>query len=108
MVTLVLACHLTVKGMLLCKLPAEHKVYHVVVDTGSNVSSFVDAHNLRVTLSNGEEMEITPISAIPPMTAYNATAPKGQRIDGIIGEDFLSQFHSFTVDYRRGKITLVK
>lgn len=108
MVTLVLACHLAVNGMLFCKLPAEGKVYKVVVDTGCNVSSFVDPHKLRVTLSNGKKMEITPIKPIPPMAEYNAKAPKRLRIDGIIGQDFLSQFHKVTVDYHREKITLVK
>ncbi len=39
------------KRPLLCKLPAQRKVYQVVIDTGSNVTSFVDARILRVTLS---------------------------------------------------------
>ncbi len=106
--TLVLACHLTLGGMLLCKLPAQRKVYQVVIDTGSNVTSFVDARVLRVTLSNGKRMKIKPRREIFPVSQYNALSLKSERIDGIVGEDVLSKFRSLTIDYHRERITLVK
>jgi hypothetical protein len=108
MVTLILACHLTVGQMLLCKLPAQGKVYRVVIDTGSNVTSFVRAHPMCLTLSNGKLMRIKPKQEIIALSQYNLLAEKRNRIDGMIGQDVLSKFRSLRIDYRRGTITLVK
>lgn len=108
MVTLVLACHLTVGQMLVCGLRSRGKRYRVVIDTGSNVSSFIDPRPLRLTLSNGKRLKIKPHGEILPLSQYNAGAPRNQRIDGIIGQDVLSRFRSIDIDYLRGKITLVK
>lgn len=108
MVTLVLTCHLTIGQMLLCKLPTQGRVYQVVIDTGSHITSFIDARPVRVTLSNGRKIKIKPRREILPVSQYNSLAEKSQRIDGIIGQDVLSRFRSLSLDYRRGRITLVK
>jgi hypothetical protein len=106
--SLVLACYLTAGQMLLCRLPAQSKTYRVVVDTGSNVTSFVHARPLCVTLSNGKHIKIKPREQIIALTQYNSVADAAHRIDGIIGQDVLSRFRSVRIDYRRGRVTLVK
>jgi hypothetical protein len=108
MVALVLACHLTMARMLLCQLPAQGKVYKVVVDTGSNVTSFVDPRPLCVKLSNGKRLKIKPSEEVLALTQYNSLADAKHRIDGMIGQDVLSKFRSISIDYRRGRITLVE
>lgn len=108
MVALVLTCHLTLGQMLLCKLPAHRKVYRVVIDTGSNVTSFVRAKPFELILSNGKRMKIRPRGQIFPLSDYNSVADPRNRIDGIIGQDVLSRFQSVSVDYRHGTVTLMK
>jgi hypothetical protein len=108
MVILVLACHLTASQMLLCKLPARGKVYRVAIDTGSNVTSFVHARPVRVMLSNGKYMTIKPMEEVIALSQYNSVADASDRVDGMIGQDVLSKFRSVSIDYRRGKVTLVK
>jgi hypothetical protein len=108
MVTLVLACQLTASQMLLCNLRTQGKNYRIVIDTGSNVTSFVDSKPLRVTLSNGKKLRIKPHGETLPVSQYNLLAEKSQRIDGIVGQDVLSKFRWLIVDYSRGRITLVK
>ena len=108
MVTLVLACHLTLGQMLLCQLPVQGRTYRVVIDTGSNVTSFVHARPLCLTLSNGKHMKIKPREEVIALTQYNSVAAANHRIDGMIGQDFLSKFRSLHIDYRRGRVTLVK
>jgi hypothetical protein len=107
MVTLILACHLTLGHMLLCRLPAGGKVYKVVVDTGSNVTSFVHPRPLWLTLSNGKHMKIKPRHAVIALTQYNDVADARHRIDGMIGQDVLSKFRRISIDYRPGGVTLV-
>jgi hypothetical protein len=108
MVTLVLTCQLTVGQMLLCKLPAQGRIYRVVIDTGSNVTSFVHARPLCLTLSNGKHMKIRPKEEVIALTQYNSVADAGHRIDGMIGQDVLSRFRLLNIDYRRGRVTLVR
>jgi hypothetical protein len=108
MVTLILACHLSVGQMLLCKFPAQGRVYKVVIDTGSNVTSFVHSRPLCVTLSNGKHMKIKPKGEVIALSQYNSLADARHQIDGMIGQDVLSKFRSLKIDYRRGTVTLVK
>jgi hypothetical protein len=42
------------------------------------------------------------------LSQYNSVADAGSRIDALIGQDVLSTFRSLSIDYRRGKVTLLK
>ena len=108
MVSLVLACQLTVGQMLLCRLPATGRVYKVVIDTGSNVTSFVHARPLCVKLSNGRHIKIRPKNEVIALSQYNSVADPSHRIDGMIGQHVLSKVRLLSIDYRRGRVTLVK
>lgn len=74
-----------------------------MIDTGSNVSSFIDPRPLQLTPSNGKQMKIKPHGEILPLSEYNVLTERNQRIDGIIGQDVLSKFRSINIDYHLGE-----
>jgi hypothetical protein len=79
----------------------------LVVDTASNYTSLPRAPKSLVVRIAGREILLHPAPIqTREFAGFNASVPAGQRVDGLLGEDFFVQFESVRFDFPRRKIIL--
>jgi hypothetical protein len=81
----------------------------LLADTGSNATTLneIIPRGGLVIKFKDYELLVKPYPIQTPVFAmFNAAVPKEQRLDGILGQDFFSQFSSVAFDYAHHRLIL--
>lgn len=98
-----------VEGLAIVQLQTSAGHLRLLADTGSNATTLdhTTPPGKLVIWARGYAVSV---KAYPTQTAvfaqFNATVPKEQRLDGVLGQDFFSQFSSVTFDYVHQQLLL--
>jgi hypothetical protein len=100
-----------VEGLVIVRVETSSGSLRLLADTGSNATTLDNISPPR-TLAirvKSRSISVKPYPTQSPVFAqFNATVPKEQRLDGVLGEDFFSQFSSVTFDYAHHRLVLTK
>jgi hypothetical protein len=98
-----------VEGLIIVRVKTSAGNLRLLADTGSNATT-LDEISLRGSLLIKVKDYKVLVRPYPTQTAvfaqFNATVPREQRLDGILGQDFFSQFSSVAFDYAHRRLVL--
>lgn len=100
-----------IEGLAVVQVKTNAGNLRLLADTGSNATTLNEITppgNLVIELED-QRLRVKPYPTQTPVFArLNATVPKEQKLDGVLGQDFFSQFSSVAFDYVHHRLILVK
>ncbi len=100
-----------VEGLVIVQIKTSAGNLRMVADTGSNVTSldqFSPPGDLAIKLKDIKLVVKPSPTHTPVFGQFNAAVPKERRVDGILGEDFFSQFSTVAFDYAHHRLILAR
>jgi hypothetical protein len=100
-----------IEGLPIVQVKTSAGNLRLLADTGSNATT-LDRVSARGSLAievKDCKVLVKPYATQTPVFAeFNASVPKEQRLDGVLGQDFFSQFSSVAFDYAHHRLILAK
>ena len=100
-----------VEGLVIAQVKTSAGDLRLLIDTGSNATTLDEISppaDLVIKLQDCELLVKPYPTLTPAFTRFNATVPKEQRANGVLGQDFLSQFSSVAFDYAHHRVIFVR
>jgi len=98
-----------VEGLAVVQVRTSTGYLRLLADTGSNATTLnatTPPGNLVIKLRDYELLVKPYPTQTPVFDKFNATLPKEQRLDGVLGQDFFSQFSIVAFDYAHHQLIL--
>jgi len=97
------------EGLIIVRVKTSAGDLRLLADTGSNATTLD-----KISLPGNLLIKVKDFNVLvrpyPTQTAvfaqFNATVPREQRLDGVLGQDFFSQFSSVAFDYTHHRLML--
>lgn len=98
-----------VEGLIVVRVETSSGNLRLLADTGSNATTLDEISPPRKLVIKVRSYVVS-VKPYPTQTVvfaqFNATVPNEQRLDGVLGQDFFSQFSSVTFDYVHHRLLL--
>lgn len=98
-----------VEGLVTVQVQTSAGSLRLLVDTGSNATTLDETSPPRKLVIKVRSYAVS-VKPYPTQTVvfaqFNRMVPKEQRLDGVLGQDFFSQFSSVTFDYVHHRLLL--
>ena len=100
-----------VEGLVIVRVETNSGSLRLLADTGSNATTLdhISPPRKLVIKVKSYVLSVKPYATQTAVFAqFNATVPKQKRLDGVLGEDFFSQFSSVAFDYAHHRLVLTR
>ena len=98
-----------VEGLVIVRVETSSSSLRLLADTGSNATTLDETSPPRRLVIKVRSYAVS-VKPYPTKTVvfaqFNRLVPKEQRLDGVLGQDFFSQFSSVTFDYVHHRLLL--
>lgn len=98
-----------VEGLIVVQVETSAGRLRLLADTGSNATTLDKIsvpRNLLIKVGRNVVSVAPYFTQTPVFAQFNATVPKEQRLDGVLGQDFFSQFSSVAFDHAHRRLIL--